>query len=121
MADEQASNDAPEPVRSGGGLLGAIFNGAAKAWNAVTEDGYLAAAGRQGLGELGEALKAFPDSIQVQEPGALFNPTQGEIAADREVSDVGRAPWPSEIADQNRYQPSNSNENDAGKDAGYSM
>ena len=42
--------------------------------------GALAAAGRQGAKELGEALKAFPDSISVSEPGTAFNPTQGEIA-----------------------------------------
>lgn len=42
--------------------------------------GALQAAGRQGAKELGEALKAFPDSISVSEPGTVFNPTQGEIA-----------------------------------------
>jgi hypothetical protein len=40
----------------------------------------LMAAGRQGADEIGQALKAFPDSIQVQEPGTILNPTQGEIA-----------------------------------------
>jgi hypothetical protein len=38
------------------------------------------AALRQGVGELGQALKAFPDAIQVSEPGQMFSPTQGEIA-----------------------------------------
>jgi hypothetical protein len=38
------------------------------------------AALRQGIGELGQALKAFPDAIQVAEPGQMFTPTQGEIA-----------------------------------------
>jgi hypothetical protein len=42
--------------------------------------GALQAAGRQGVKELGEALKAFPDSISVSEPGGIFSPTQGEIA-----------------------------------------
>lgn len=42
--------------------------------------GALRAAGRQGFDELGQALKAFPESIQSHEPGTLFNPTQGEIA-----------------------------------------
>jgi hypothetical protein len=42
--------------------------------------GTLMAAGRQGADEIGQALKAFPDSIQVQEPGTILNPTQGEIA-----------------------------------------
>lgn len=38
------------------------------------------AALRQGGKELGAALKAFPDSISVDEPGTLLTPTQGEIA-----------------------------------------
>lgn len=63
----------------------------AKAWNAVTADGTLAAAFRQGTDELGVALKAFPDSIQVHETGSVLNPTQGEIAADRKpgMQDLG--------------------------------
>jgi hypothetical protein len=43
-------------------------------------EGTLRAAGRQGVSELGQALKAFPDSIQISEPGQMFTPTQGEIA-----------------------------------------
>ncbi len=38
------------------------------------------AALRQGGKELGTALKAFPDSISIDEPGTLLTPTQGEIA-----------------------------------------
>jgi hypothetical protein len=38
------------------------------------------AAFRQGVSELGQALKAFPDAIQVSEPGQMWSPTQGEIA-----------------------------------------
>ena len=38
------------------------------------------AALRQGAKEIGTALKAFPDSISVDEPGTALNPTQGEIA-----------------------------------------
>ena len=38
------------------------------------------AAFRQGISEIGQALKAFPDALQVTEPGQLFSPTQGEIA-----------------------------------------
>ena len=52
-------------------------------WNAMTKDGTLAAAGRQGADELAVALRAFPESIQADEPGTILNPTQGEIAADR--------------------------------------
>lgn len=79
----------------GGGLLGALYAVAAvivgvvrDAWNAATKDGHLAAAWRQGIGELGQALRAFPEAIQVHEPGAIWNPTQGEIAADRRESPV---------------------------------
>jgi hypothetical protein len=61
----------------------------------VMRDGMLAAAFRQGAGEIGEALKAFPQSIQVQEPGTLLNPTQGEIASAR---DPEKMPSLSEIA-----------------------
>ena len=124
MAENQAANDAGESARSNGGLLGAIFSGMAKAWNAVTEDGYLAAAARQGAGELGAALKAFPDSISVNERGTLWNPTQGEIAKARDMSSDGPPhPWPSEIAQETRNQPVNDNGNGNynDKDGGNSM
>ena len=53
--------------------------------------GALQAALRQGAKEVGAALKAFPDSISVDEPGTAFNPTQGEIAeANRGGSVWGR-------------------------------
>ncbi len=53
--------------------------------------GVLQAALRQGGKEIGTALKAFPDSISVDEAGTIFNPTQGEIAeANRGGSIWGR-------------------------------
>ena len=61
-----------------------LWQGVKNILSAAFADGTLAAAGRQGLDELGEALKAFPESIQVQESGAIWNPTQGEIAAGRD-------------------------------------
>lgn len=68
-----------------GALLFQVINrGVAMAFHAVTRDGTLAAAFRQGAGEIGQALKAFPDSIHVQQPGTLLNPTQGEIADARD-------------------------------------
>jgi hypothetical protein len=129
MAEKQASDnenrrpasaDAGEPAIRSGGLVGAILGGVAKIWNAVMADGVLEAAGRQGIDELGAALKPFPDSIQVSELGTLWSPTPGEIAADREH---GRNPWPSEIANQNRLQPGkdHGNGHDNGHEAGYSM
>ena len=68
----------------------------------ATKDGHLAAFGRQGIDELGTALKAFPESIQMQEIGGLFEPTQGEIAADRKGSVFGHGHAfrsPSQIAE----------------------
>jgi hypothetical protein len=132
-----ASAEASKPARKEMGLVeGAILGAAfivAFLWNAVTSDGVLAAAGRQGIDELGAALKAFPESIQVQEAGTLWNPTQGEIAADRKqgthtgsyssYSSSARQPWPSEIAAANRHQPGNDHGDghENGHDAGYSM
>jgi hypothetical protein len=58
-------------------------------WQKLTRDGTLAAAGRQGVDEIGMALKAFPDEIQAHEHKTLFSPTQGEIAADRRGSIYG--------------------------------
>jgi len=100
--------------------------GLGKLWNAITADGVLAAAGRQGFDELGAALKAFPESIQREEPGTIFNPTQGEIATDRKKGRYGEAsrqPWPSEIAPQNRHLPSKDHGTGHGHDhdAGMSM
>src|SRR5262245_46092767 len=112
-SNENSRSTSAETAGNSGGLVGAVISGLGKMWDAVMADGYIAAAVRQGFGELGEALKAFPDSIQVQEPGTIFNPTQGEIAADRAKDNGTRHPWPSEIAAENRNQPSK------GNDAGY--
>jgi hypothetical protein len=88
----------------------------ASTYQAVMKDGTIAAAGRQGADELGAALKAFPDSIQMQESGTIFNPTQGEIADARQADEVlpsmekPRLPSPSEIAAETRlYQPEQGN------------
>ncbi|WP_422927521.1 hypothetical protein [Singulisphaera sp. PoT] len=118
--DEVISTASPDPggrsmLGAAAGAIGSVLAAAASlvssAWDAAMADGTLAAAGRQGIDELGEALKAFPDAIQVQESGALFNPTQGEIASARSESHAGiaghssythsagsREGWPSEIA-----------------------
>lgn len=102
------------------GMTAILFTVAvgARLWQGLTSllaapfaDGTLAAAGRQGLDELGEALKAFPESIQTQEYGSIGNPTQGEIAASRQPQNglYGRSlspGTPSQIAAANRYSPS---------------
>jgi hypothetical protein len=68
----------------------------------ITRDGTLAAFFRQGADEMAVALKAFPESISVDEPGTVLNPTQGEIAADRKT----KLPSPSEIAKNKKvHQP----------------
>jgi hypothetical protein len=74
-------------------------------YDALFRDGALAAAGRQGLKELGDAFGVMtPESIQVSEPGAVWNPLYSDIAADRRESlGAGQAapaatlPSPSEI------------------------
>jgi hypothetical protein len=64
-------------------------------------DGMLASAFRQGAQEFYTALKPFPDTIQVNQPGTLLNPTQGEIAKDRDP----RHQSPSEIARDDSPSP----------------
>ena len=60
---------------------------------------------RQGANELGAALKAFPDSIQIDEPGTAFNPLYRDMAGDTRSTSKAPAwgrrqasPSPSEIA-----------------------
>ncbi len=78
----------------------------------ITRDGTIAAFVRQGADEMAVALKAFPESISVDEPGTILNPTQGEIAADRKP----RLPTPSEIAaDKTPYRPENGQDQDHGR------
>ena len=95
---------------------------------ASPSDGTLAAAGRQGLDELGAALKAFPDAIQVQETGTVWNPTPGEVQAKRSPGrhsgsyisfSNNHHPWPSEIARDPK--PKADHGHDHGHDAGHSM
>lgn len=94
MEGHEAGRSGDNPSSLIGAMYAATKSGLSSAWNAITKDGTLAAAGRQGADELGMALKAFPDSIQVEEPGTIWNPTQGEIAAARNPD----LPSPSEIA-----------------------
>ena len=100
------------------GILGVVlmpfevFGNAVKTVvEAVFRDGTLEAAGRQGIDELGAALKAFPDSIQIQEVGTIWHPTQGEIASQRDHGEE-RTSWSSlgasrsaEAEQQNTQQP----------------
>jgi hypothetical protein len=72
-----------------------------KVTDPMLRDGTLAAAFRQGASELYTALKPFPDSIQVNQPGTILNPTQGEIARARDPN----APSPSDIAHEDSPSP----------------
>jgi hypothetical protein len=76
--------------------------------------------------ELGAALKAFPDSIQVHETGTIWNPTPGEVQNSRDLGGHSRsaysslaAPRSAEAAEHNRYQPGQDHDN--GQDQGISM
>ena len=75
-------------------------NAIGKVTGPLLRDGMLAAAFRQGASEFYEGLKPFPETLQVNEPGTLLNPTQGEIAKDRDPkrqspSDIARSEAPS--------------------------
>jgi hypothetical protein len=94
-----------------------------KLWNGLTKDGTLAAFMRQGADELGAALKAFPDAIQTQESGTVFNPTQGEIASSRSRGKYSGSyvsfssnphPWPSEVAREQKHRPDTGKGHDRG-------
>jgi hypothetical protein len=60
----------------------------AAGYRAATRDGVVDAFLRQGANEIGAALKAFPDSTQIDEPGQVFNPLQSDIAADKRAAEA---------------------------------
>ena len=82
-----ASNDSGKPADGGVGPVKSVILEVAaafgKLWHAATDDGILKSVFRQGIDELGAALKAFPDAVQQDEVGTMWNPTQGEVASDR--------------------------------------
>lgn len=82
MADDDNHNCSP-PHDSFFARAEAVIAVISALQHAVMKDGFIAAAGRQGAGEVGHFLKAFPDSVQHDEPGTLWHPTQGEVAAAR--------------------------------------
>ena len=51
--------------------------------------GEVQAAVRQGFNEIGAALKAFPDAIQVEEPGAAFNPLYRDMPGNPHAHGAG--------------------------------
>ena len=68
-------------------------------YNAAMRGGELQAAFRQGFNELGTALKTFPDSLQVDEPGAVLKPLY------RDIPSESTPPSPSEIAEDKSLAP----------------
>ena len=90
-------------VEQGSSIIGAILDNAYLG-------GELQAAFRQGANELGAALKAFPDAIQIDEPGAAFNPLYRDLAGDAPAhaaesgmeAAVTPLPSPIEIAQQSQ-------------------
>jgi hypothetical protein len=108
MTDNQQACEAPRGQQPHGGpfsfvvaVMTVINRGVASVFHAATRDGTLAAAFRQGASEIGQALKAFPDSIHVQEPGTILNPTPGEIASARESHAPAHAASPGAVAREN--------------------
>ena len=67
------------------------FGSVSKLVGKVLGDEHIQAAGRQGVDELGAALKAFPDAIQAPyEPGSIFTTTNNEVAARRKAGVWGQ-------------------------------
>lgn len=131
MANPRLQANEEKPKGGIASMIGAVLTAPAtmiaKAFGAIMADGTIAAAARQGIDELGAALKAFPDSIQREEVGTLWTPTQAEITASRRqgggVASHQRQPWPSEIAEHNRQHPrqDHGHGKDHGHDMGHSM
>lgn len=89
QGQDRSGGEAQPP---GSGILGVLMTpitmiaaGIAAFVSELWHDRTLAAFGRQGIDELGTAIaKPFPDSIQVDEIGTIWNPTQ------RGIDDDGR-------------------------------
>ncbi len=71
-----AGNETQDYLKQAGAVVAA-------AYNAAMRGGEVQAFIRQGFNELGAATKAFPDSLQIDEPGTVFNPLYSDIAADK--------------------------------------
>ena len=94
-----------QPHEPDGGIARSMFNAGAYVaatatliWDKLTADGHLAAAARQGADEIGQALKAFPDAIQTQETGTLWNPTQAEVTNSRRDSHHSQSEYGNALA-----------------------
>jgi hypothetical protein len=97
-----------------GGVLGWAAGVVGKVYDAVMEGGQVQAFFRQGADEIGVALKAFPDSIHVDEPGTVFNPLFRNMPGD--------LPSPSQIvSDPTPYLPPPDQGNVYGQEMGREM
>lgn len=81
-----------------GSLIGGLYN-------AVMRGGEIQAAFRMGIDEIGQALKAFPDSVQARaEPGGLFEPLHSDISAARDqYGPRDSLPSPGDIANGRNF------------------
>jgi hypothetical protein len=86
MAQEHEGNEGF--FKQAGSLVSTVYQ-------ASIRDGTVDAFLRQGANEIGAALKAFPDAVQVDEPGAVFNPLYSDIAADKRANAGGPQPMAS--------------------------
>jgi hypothetical protein len=77
------------------GFIKETSDGLKAAYQNFMRGGEIQAAARQGFNEIGAALKAFPDSIQIDEPGAVFNPLYRDMPSETKAD----LPSPSDIAD----------------------
>jgi hypothetical protein len=98
MVDEQDKNASLlERVAK---LVGRVIEGAAQKFMGDTA---FWGAARQGIDELGQAIKAFPDAIQAHaEPGGMFEPLHSDIAASREQYAKPDPPSPSQIGKESK-------------------
>jgi hypothetical protein len=94
----------------------------AAVYRAIVRDGTVDAFLRQGTKELAEAFgQMTPDSISVNEPGAVFNPLYSDIAADKRERLYGaesKLPLLKEIL--GNHQPSQTGQ-ERGQDKGQEM
>jgi hypothetical protein len=88
-------------------MVGAVYD-----W--AQQGGPVQGALRQGVDEIGMALKAFPDSIQAYEMGTVFSPTPYDVSVSRNEN----VPSGAEIAaDNTPHSP----EQDMGRDQGHEI
>jgi hypothetical protein len=95
-----------EEIQQERGFLDRGWSVVTAVYHAVFRDGTVDAFLRQGANELGAVFgKALPDSVQIDEPGAVFNPIYSDIAAEKSSharSESASLPSPAEIAQESR-------------------